>query len=122
MRDDGAIDRTARIDEELAGLAPKAPVGRIKPAIDACSCQVVPSGDDVGTQPVLDVLDLILDRKLALFQPLDAQLIGKRRHLEGRDFAVKFTVLVAQTDQFLAQISFITSRRHIEPLPLKPGP
>ena len=45
VRDDGAIDRARRIDEESAGLAIEPAVGRIQPFVDAGSAHAHLSGD-----------------------------------------------------------------------------
>lgn len=70
------------------------------------------SGDDVGEQPVFEGNDPVLDRELALFQPLDLQLISMGRRLERDDLLIEFPVFGDELRQLLAQIDIGRRQLH----------
>src|SRR5215469_10423319 len=51
------------------------------------------SGDDVGQQFALDLGDLVLEQELALFQPLQLELVDRRVLGEARDHLVEVAML-----------------------------
>lgn len=51
------------------------------------------SGDDVGDQLVFQPHDLILERQLLLFQPLQGQLVGRGRDGHGLNGKVQITMV-----------------------------
>jgi hypothetical protein len=58
---------------------------------------------------VLDSLDPILEKQLALFQPLDRELVGIDRQLERYDFGVEGAMFIAELNQKLPQFTVISS-------------
>jgi hypothetical protein len=67
------------------------------------------SGNDVRGKLVLDSLDPILEKQLALFQPLDRELVGIDRQLERYDFGVEGAMFIAELNQKLPQFTVISS-------------
>jgi len=80
-----------------------------------------PSGDNVGQQPILEGLDLILQHKLLLLQALDQQLVRRARAFHCHDRFIQIAVLGTQFDELLAKISIIMAL-HRADRPSLPAP
>lgn len=85
----------------------------------------VMSGDDVGRQPVLDQGNQIFQPQLALFQPLNGQLIRGGRGGKRADCLIQIAVLAAEHLKLHAQyfVRFhrqIAGRIHNRMIPLGP--
>jgi hypothetical protein len=68
-----------------------------------------PSGNDIRQQLVLDGLDAVFQRQLALLQAFDLQLIADSRRLLGHDLRIQIAVLGSQPRQLLAELALVRS-------------
>ena len=69
--------------------------------------RVYPLSDDVGQQLALDLGYLVLEKQLALFQPLQLELIGWRPRGKKRDGVIEFAVFGFQSDELRSQSFYV---------------
>jgi hypothetical protein len=73
--------------------------------------------DDVGQQPALESRDLVLERKLALLQPLQLKLVERLRLLNACDDVVEVAVLAFELRELVLdrrQIRIIHRRERLD--------
>ena len=66
-----------------------------------------PLSDDVGQQLALDLGDLVFEKQLSLFQPLQLELIGRRPRGKKRDGVIEFAVFAFQSDELRSQSFYV---------------
>src|SRR5262245_33944294 len=67
------------------------------------SCRSPTLGDDVRQQFAFDLGDLVLQQELALFQPLQFQLVDRCARCQPRDHLVEVTVLSSECGELRLQ-------------------
>src|SRR5690349_162912 len=77
--------------------------GRSPKPTTTCPSSAWPSSDDVRQQFAFDLGDLVLQHQLALFQPLQLQLIEGAAFGDTRDDVIEIAMLGSQSGEFRLQ-------------------